>query len=420
MEFNKIIIGLKESLSGLKNKRPSAGRGLLMMSIKADIEELIPILRRDVLEPVSQKIVLDADEGIDYAAQAESLQALLPVDLLSPTAEEGDICRQLQEQVEAMTDLLFNIADALDRHYKDEDYIKLYDDEVKAFVRKRGRKKAVQLYMQWREKECLGKPTMEDLEDYRARELIKLFKAGMFSEDVAVTQRAKHYAEELVIQVPENDDQLSSKNIHKYYHCLRKLCDYNNQCLEVIPLKAGIYFYTHRKDKNAAEHRSDFVKYMTKTEIVQQEMTEMRKRRGARLAELPDSRKTILESLTELVGYGEWVAPATNENILEMLHNALGVGIYELTGEEAVMSKVLWSMLEQVGNFRVVWQNMIGYFAEHLFFKDTLGAPALNEMFFGNTEYYQNIDKGRPGYSRKSKKWAQVQPLLDRFVPRKE
>ena len=103
-----------------------------------------------------------------------------------------------------------------------------------------------------------------------------------------------------------------------------------------------------------------------------------------------------------------------------MLHNALGVGMYELTGDEAAMSETFWSTLEQVGNQRVVWQNLIGYFAEHRFFSPNLGAPALNEMFFDTTEYYQNIDKGRPSYQRKAKKWARIQPLLDRFVPRKE
>ena len=159
---------------------------------------------------------------------------------------------------------------------------------------------------------------------------------------------------------------------------------------------------------------------MYKVDLVQQEMQEMQKRRGARLDGLPASRHQILETLAELVGYGEWVAPATDENILEMLYNALGVGMYELTDEDYEMSETLWSMLELTGNLRVVWQNLIGYFAEHRFFVSTLGSPALNEMFFDNRDYYQNIDKGRPSYKRKSKKWEHVQPLLDRFVPRKE
>ena len=138
-----------------------------------------------------------------------------------------------------------------------------------------------------------------------------------------------------------------------------------------------------------------------------------------RLNDLTASRKEILERLAELVGYGEWMSPVTDVQILEMLHNVLGVGAYELTGEDQEMSETLWAMME-TGNLRVVWQNLIGYFDEHLFFNQNLGSPALNAMFFDNTDMYQNIDKGRPSYNRKSKKWAKVQPLLDRFVPQKE
>jgi len=418
MEYNKILTGLTNDVSGLRERRPSAGRRLLATSIVADMDELMPVLKSEVLDRVSREIVLDADEGIDYASRAEALQALQPVVLKNPADDEEEPCAQLNERLEALTDLLFSIADALDRHYKDEDYIKLYDDEVRMFNKRHGRKKAKRSYERWREKECLGKPTMEDLEDYRAEKLMELFKTGMFDEDVATRRRAKHYADEVVFQVSENDDQLSAKNIHKYYYCLRTICDYDDQGLKTIPLQAGIHFYTHRQHPAAAEYRKAFVECMAAVGLVQQEMVEMRKRREMRLSELSDSRRGILERLAELAGYGEWVAPATPEKIVEMLNNVLGVGMYELTGEEAAMSKVMWSMLEQTGNLRVVWQNLIGYFAEHRFFTDTLGAPALNDMFFSNTDYYQNIDKGRPSYTRKSKKWAQVQPLLDRFVPR--
>ena len=61
-----------------------------------------------------------------------------------------------------------------------------------------------------------------------------------------------------------------------------------------------------------------------------------------------------------------------------------------------------------------------GYLADIGISALNLGAPALNEMFFDTTEYYQNIDKGRPSYQRKAKKWARIQPMLDRFMPRKE
>jgi hypothetical protein len=208
--------------------------------------------------------------------------------------------------------------------------------------------------------------------------------------------------------------------LYKYYRCLRSVCDFEKGMLVVNAKKVGTHFNAFRKEKGAKQRRTAFFKCMQKVEFAQQDMQALRERHGVRLAALPDSRRGILEALAELVGYGEWVAPASDERIMEMLQNALGVGIYELTGEDAEMSETLWSMLEATGKLRVAWQNLIGYFAEKRFFNPTLGSPALNEMFFGNKELYQNIDKGRPGYKHKSKKWAQVLPLLDRFVPKKD
>jgi hypothetical protein len=418
-EYNSIIKDLIDNLSRLKERRPSAGRRLLLISIVADMDELSAMLKREVLEKVSGEIWLDADKGIDYAALADMLQDLQPVKLVAAGCDEEEEAVRLNASLDGLVELLFNIADALDRHHKNEDYIKLYEDEMKMFIKQRFRKGAIQSYKLWREKNYLGSPTIEDLEDYRSEKLLKLFKTGIFNERVSSMQRGKRYPDEVVFHVPENEKDLA-RDINKHYHCLRQICDYSDHELRLIPLQVGIYFYTHRKDANAMDYRRALLKYMTKIDMAQQEMSAMRKRRGVRLSELPGTRKDILEKVSELVGYGEWIAPANNENILEMLYNVLDVGIYDLTDEEKSMSETFWSMLEQPGNLRVVWQNLVGYFAEHHFFASTLGSPALNEMFFNNREYYQNIDKGRPSYQRKSKKWDRVQPLLDRFVPHKD
>jgi hypothetical protein len=420
IEFNKILTGLTADITGLNERRPTAGRLKHLEAYVLDVDELTAMLKSEVLERVKREIWLEADEDIDYAVQAENLQSLLPVEPKSMTADEEDVCAQLNKGLDELVETMYAISSALDRHRSDEDYIKLFNDQLKEFNKGKVRRRAKANYNKWREKVCLGQPSMEDMMEYRMVKLVNLFKKGMFAELVANMSSARHYPNEIVFQVTENDAPVTAKDVHKYYHSLHKICDYRDGMLTVIPLKAGIYFYTHRKDKNASTLRTDFFKYMYKVELVQQEMQELQKRRGARLDELPASRHQILEKLAELVGYGEWVAPATDENILEMLYNALGVGMYELTDEDHEMSETLWSMLELTGNLRVVWQNLIGYFAEHRFFVSTLGSPALNEMFFDTREYYQNIDKGRPSYKRKSKKWAHVQPLLDRFVPRKE
>ena len=235
------------------------------------------MLKTDVLERVSREIWLEADEGIDYAPLAEQLQTLLPVELVKAAADEEDAVGDLNQAVEALADLLFSIADALDRHHSNEDYLKLYEDQMKLFGKFRHRNKAIQSYNRWCEKDCLGSPTIEDLEEYRSVRLMKLFRTGIYKERVSTMTRGKHYDNEVAFQVPEDDKVLSQKDVHKHYYCLRKMCEYEDHQLKVVPLQVGIYFYTHRKDENAKEHRKAFLKYMTKVEMAQQQMMEMRK-----------------------------------------------------------------------------------------------------------------------------------------------
>ena len=54
------------------------------------------------------------------------------------------------------------------------------------------------------------------------------------------------------------------------------MCDYDDGCLVVNPIKAGIYFFVHRKDKKAKDRRNDFLKYMMKIDLAQQDMTALR------------------------------------------------------------------------------------------------------------------------------------------------
>lgn len=391
-----------------------------MQSMTADTEEVTEGLQRDVMERVCREIMLDADEGIDYAALAENLQPLLPVELKSPTAAESDACQELNDKLEKLLDTLLGIADELVRHRKDDEYVKLYEAELRTFTRNGGVRRARLDYEAWKEKVCLGSPSMEELEEYRADKLLCLFEAAVFEERVSRMGNTRRVNGEVVFDGVIERHKIAPDDVWKHYRCLLRLFDYVDGMLVVKPKQVGNHFYANREEKNARQKRIAFFKYMHKVELAQQDMLALRERHGVRLAMLPDSRKAILETLAELVGYGEWVAPASDEKIMEMLHNALGVGMYELTGEDAEMSETLWSMLEATGKLRVVWQNLIGYFAEKRFFNPLLGSPALNEMFFGNRELYQNIDKGRPGYEHKSKKWARVQPLLDRFVPKKE
>ena len=202
-EYNNILTGLIITLSGLKERRPSAGRRLLVQSIIADIDELCTMLKNEIFERVNREIWLEADEGIDYAALAEQLQTLQPVELVKSSGDEDDIIGNLNRVVEALADLLFGIADALDRHHSNEDYLKLYEDQMKLFFRLRYKNSAIQSYRRWCEKDCLGSPTIEDLEEYRS--LLDLSGTGVMGyitiKSIGVYIPIYHGTEESVLQI---------------------------------------------------------------------------------------------------------------------------------------------------------------------------------------------------------------------------
>ena len=274
-EYNKILTGLTDQITGLKERRLSAGRRMLVESIVADIVEMIAMLKGDVLAKVSREIVLDADEGIDYAVLGDGLLSLLPVELLKMTDEETEPLERLNVAVDELAALLLNIAELLDRRHADEEYIKLYEDELKKFLRYYGNG-TQRDYKKFSEGDCLGTPTKEELENYRAEKLMKLFDTGIFSDSVAHKRSAKRYPDEIALPVPDKDSIVVEKDVHKHYFCLRKICDYIDDCLVVDPCKAGHFFYAHRKDEKAKEQRTGFLKYTMKMDLAQQDMTALR------------------------------------------------------------------------------------------------------------------------------------------------
>ena len=274
-EYNNRLTGLTERISGLKDRRPSAGRWHTVMGIVADVEEMVTMLEGDVVVKVSREIVLDADEGIDYAVLGDTFLSLLPVELLKATADEAVAMQRLNEAVEELAALLQKIADLLDRRHDDEEYIKLYDDELKRYMRYWGNSTRRE-YKEFSEGDCLGMPTMEELENYRAEKMMHLFETGIFGDSVAHKRSARRYPDEVALPLPDSTSNIAEKDVHKHYFCLRKVCDYKDGCLVVNPIKSGIYFFVHRKDKKAKDRRNDFLKYMMKIDLAQQDMTALR------------------------------------------------------------------------------------------------------------------------------------------------
>ena len=120
------------------------------------------------------------------------------------------------------------------------------------------------------------------------------------------------------------------------------------------------------------------------------------------------SRKEIEDQLLALADKGEWLNGVTADAVKTMMKQVL---------QE---SETLWQLLEKGrgDRVRIVWQNLIGYFVDRKLLPSTIGAPALNKLFFGDDKGYTNIDKGRPSKGLMTADFESLVPLLDAYVPK--
>lgn len=123
---------------------------------------------------------------------------------------------------------------------------------------------------------------------------------------------------------------------------------------------------------------------------------------------LSDSRQDILNRLQALADKGDWKNGVTADAIKIMMQQVLQ------------KSETLWKLLERGrgDRVRIVWQNLIGYFIDRKILPTTIGAPALNKMFFDDENGYTNIDKGRPSKRLMTADFESLVPLLDAYVPK--
>ena len=120
------------------------------------------------------------------------------------------------------------------------------------------------------------------------------------------------------------------------------------------------------------------------------------------------TRQDILNRLLTLADKGDWKNGVTADAIKIMMQQVLQ------------KSETLWQLLERGRGDRVkiIWQNLIGYFADRKILPSTIGAPALNRMFFDDENGYTNIDKGRPSKRLMTADFESLVPLLDAYVPK--
>ena len=254
----------------IREEKCSAGTKYRLMGLVADIAEVAQTLQEKVLRRVSKEAVLDADAGIDYAEQSE---AVLAKELPERTDTEEGIREQTQlvnEALGGLSDVLVQIADQLERRHKDEEYVRLYEAEKKRYMGSNASKLTKKDFEEWKDYACDGCPQREDMEDYRVEKLVHLFEKGVLKMRVEHIQRAKRYPDEVDFSQLDDYHPLK-KTVHKYYHELRKLVDFEEGYLVVDPARVGRYFFASRHEPNAKANRANFLKYMHKIELVQEE-----------------------------------------------------------------------------------------------------------------------------------------------------
>ena len=269
MEIKNILSRLFERLAGYREELPSAGTKYRLMGFAADIVEVTENLQREVLEVVSHEAVLDADVDIDYVKLSDEVLTMELDEL--PDADDAirEQTHLVNESLGVLSNLLGRIDTQLRRHHRDEEYAKLYEGEKRRYMNSGSAGRARQAFEEWKDYED-GLPLPEQIADFIVEKLLHMFEKGALVAGVEHILRAKRYPGEIDFEQVEVSQKMT-KSVYHHYAALRKIVDFKDGCLVVDPVRVGKYFYASRHEENAKAHRSAFLNYMYKIELVQAE-----------------------------------------------------------------------------------------------------------------------------------------------------
>lgn len=267
-EYMTRLDDLIKRISGLKERWRSAGRPLYVSSLVADAAELTESLNTDVLERVSHDILLEAYEG-NYTAQAEQMQALVPVKVLQADAEDEAVCLQLDEALNRLVGVLTQIAAHLERRHSKDEYARLYEAEKRRYLGSGTASRARQRFDDWKEDSCFGQPSIDDIDNYFLEKLVHLFEQGALDSKAEHIKKTRSFPGE--VDFEQLDESKEKKAMfRKHYAALRSLTDWQDGYLVVDPLRVGQFFFSSREETNAKSHRNVLLKYLHKIDMVQQ------------------------------------------------------------------------------------------------------------------------------------------------------
>ena len=267
-EYMTRLDDLMKRISGLKERWRSAGRPLYVSSLVADAAELTESLNTDVLERVSHDILLEAYEG-NYVAQAEQMQALMPVKVLQADAEDEAACLQLDEALNRLVGVLTQIAAHLERRHSRDEYARLYEAEKRRYLGSGTASRARQRFDDWKEDSCFGQPSIDDIDNYFLEKLVHLFEQGALDSKAEHIKKTRSFPGE--VDFEQLDESKEKKAMfRKHYAALRSMTDWQDGYLVVDPLRVGQFFFSSREETNAKSHRNVLLKYLHKIDMVQQ------------------------------------------------------------------------------------------------------------------------------------------------------
>lgn len=297
-DYKNLLDALFEKVERMRTERPTAGTRYRLMGLAADVTETTEMMTQEVLERVTKEVVLDADTGIDYTETGKRVQAMV---LTSSDDDLQDATQGVNDALATLSDVLLKIAVQLTRHRNNDEYARLYEQEKKRYLNSGTAQRARGKYTDWKDSVCYGSPSMEDIEDYRLEKVVRIFEKGVLTSRVEHVRRATRYPNELDFDLLPDDNPFK-KTAYRYYSELRKMVDWQDGYLVVMPHRIGQHFYMSRHEENAKSHRTNLLKYMHKITLAQEERR--------KLLEAEATRKEDSENVLN------YFAPAKNLKVL--------------------------------------------------------------------------------------------------------
>lgn len=297
-DYKNILDALFEKVERMRTERPTAGTRYRLMGLAADVAEATEMMTQEVLERVTKEVVLDADTDIDYTETGERVQAMV---LTAPNDDLQEATQGVNDALATLSDVLLKIAVQLTRHRNNDEYARLYEQEKKRYLNSGTAQRARGKYTDWKDSVCYGSPSMEDIEDYRLEKVVRIFEKGVLTSRVEHVRRATRYPNELDFDLLPDDNPFK-KTAYRYYSELRKMVDWQDGYLVVMPHRIGQHFYMSRHEENAKSHRTNLLKYMHKITLAQEERR--------KLLEAEATRKEDSENVLN------YFAPAKNLKVL--------------------------------------------------------------------------------------------------------